>query len=388
MVVAHTTGGQRIQNYLTRVFEGGHRVELVLVEDYKGTVETLLEIRPRIKNDFILLPCDLLTDYPLGRLLERWRVTDARLLCVLTTPIPANFGQQPKESTEPKHRLSDEGGIVVGLDKDRGRILSWAHRDDLEGGEVSLRMALLMRFPYLRLCTDLQDVHLYIFRKDIVASAIDDGIPSMSDAGEDELFNDLFSVREDLVPRLVRRQLGREDYYRVEALIVETGYCVRASTLSALAESSKQMVRMGAASGAVRLISQAAEIGVKAQIGSDSLIGDHSKVGEKSSIKRSVIGNHVVIGNNVKISNSLVLDHTLIEDNVKLEGCIVGTKAVIREKCYLKDCDIGGEHIVERETACKGEILGGSRDIYLDDDPGDVLSGQLENEDGVGGGTM
>ena len=250
----------------------------------------------------------------------------------------------------------------MGLDVDKCRLLSWMFKDDLEEGNVSIPMTTLGRYPMLRLRTDLYDVHFYIFRKSVLITDNDYHGLLDSPAG-----HDLFSIREDFVPQMIRRQLGSADHYRCEAYIIDSGYCLRANTLSALAECGKQLTRI-AASNNIRLISQAAVIGNKAQIGGDSMIGDHSRVGDKSSVKRSVIGNHVQMGSNVKVSNSIVLDGAIIEDGVKLEGCIVGYKSHIQEKSYLKDCDVGGEHLVEKETTCKGEVFGGSREIYLDDD--------------------
>lgn len=47
IVVASATGGQRLQNYLTRIYDGG-RVDLVLVEEYRGTIDALLAVRSRL----------------------------------------------------------------------------------------------------------------------------------------------------------------------------------------------------------------------------------------------------------------------------------------------------------------------------------------------------
>lgn len=264
------------------------------------------------------------------------------------------------------------------------RLLTWILKDDIEDSTLNMSMALLTYYPQVRLCGDLTDVHLYLFRYSLVEMLFEgtliSGSPSQLTGTLPSLNGrNLFSIRQDLVPKLVRKQMGSADHYRCEAIIINTGYyCMRTNTLSSYAECGKQLVRIlgannaaslaqgGAPSTITRLISQAAEIGSKTQIGADSMIGDHSRIGDRSSVKRSIVGNHVNIGNNVKISNSVILDHVIIEDGVKLEGSIVGVKAHIREKSFLKDCDVGPEYIVERESTIKGETLGGSREIYLD----------------------
>jgi translation initiation factor eIF-2B subunit gamma len=347
--VAHSTGGQKVQNYLKRIFDGG-KVDLVLLDEYRGTADALLAIKSRLTTDFLTVSCDLITDYPVSRIIERCRMSEALVTTLLATSTTMAFGQQPKESTELKHRLSDEAGIIVGVDEGTRRALYWMHKDDVEEGIMTFPMALLARYPHLRLHTSLNDVHCYLFRHTILE--------------KEELLAKCFSIREEFIPKLVKRQFGVADQYRCEVLLADNGYCVRANTLSAIAECGKQVTRILGAVG-TRLISQAAELGQKTQIGNDSMIGDQSKVGEKSSVKRSVVGNYVLIGNNVKISNSIVMDYSVVEDNVKLEGCLVGVKAAIREKSHLKDCDVGIEHVVERETTVKGELMGGSREMYI-----------------------
>jgi hypothetical protein len=104
-VVAHTNGSNRIQSYLEREFD--KRINLVVRDEYQGTIEDLRSTRHLIHNDFIVVGCDLITNASLTKYLQRWRLGDARVLCLLTTPVPLNFGQQPKESSEPKHRYSD-----------------------------------------------------------------------------------------------------------------------------------------------------------------------------------------------------------------------------------------------------------------------------------------
>lgn len=240
---------------------------------------------------------------------------------------------------------------MIGLDVKEARALSWIHRDDIEEGNITFPMALLTRYPNVRLHTDLSDAHCYLFRRELFE--------------KEEMLQKMFSLREELIPKLVSRQFGAEDYYRCEVVIASSGYCVRVNTLSSLAEAGKQLTRIMGAAGA-RLVSQAAEIGQKTQIGADSLIGDQSKVGDKASVKRSVVGNYVQIGNNVKISNSIIMDYAVVEDGVKLEGSIVGYKAIVREKSYLKDCDVGCEFSVEAGCTQKGELMGCSREMFIE----------------------
>ena len=98
IVVANIACGQKLQSYFTRIFDGG-RVDLVLLEEYRGTIDALLAVKLKLKHDFLVLNCDLITDFPISRIVERCRMGDFLMTALLTMPMPMNFGQQPKEST-------------------------------------------------------------------------------------------------------------------------------------------------------------------------------------------------------------------------------------------------------------------------------------------------
>lgn len=378
---------------------------------YNGTLPALISIKKRLEGDFLVLPCDFITDLPLSTILESWKTRhhNTGIMSLLSTPFAANFSQQIKEDTstvtglssttttttasgsssnpEPLHRLSDDSGLLIGIDKVGGeRATFWLQKDDIEDDRLSFPMAMLTRYPHISLRTDLIDLHFYIIRR----SMLDDArlFPqSNNPITSSNIFSQLkgqplmpppcpplHSLREDLIPRLVKRQFGSKDEYMFKVLIVDgangangslqTSYCLRANTLSSWAEVNKQVVRRLGQTGE-RLLSQAAEIGKKSQIGQiDTMVGDHSVVGEKSSIKRSCIGKMVRIGHSTKISNSVIMDNVIIGDNCKLEGCIVGPYSIIKGSTHLKDCDVGCGHvIVEEGTIAKGEMFTGAQDV-------------------------
>lgn len=514
IVVVHTSIAARVQHFLSRGFDAGNiqnptfrpssvanssnspatpspvnngiskaaglsaqqdisftrtKPELVAIDEYRGTVDALLTVRRLIRRDCIVLPCDLVTDYPLLRLIEQSRlIDDALFISLLVTPLALNYGQKPKvytgarsgtqsgginmvgkgasgggQSGEPKHRLNDEGGVLVGLGgvcenvyTESRRLLYLKPIDEIDdGGSASFPMALLGRHPILSVRSDLVDTHCYLLRHEFfypsdpkrfqdlfrlsspVHSQLGNQMTSVGSitSSASVIRSKLFSIREELVPRIVTKQFGAQEYHKCAAIVVDSGYyCIRVNTLSALSECSKQLARIAAASQplmnapvvhnptlllgpsvasapsshqhhislsgaapgaqadtknpitACRLISQAAEIGQKTQIGADSMVGDHTIIGDKSSVKRSVLGAHVRIGNNVRISNCLIMDHAVVEGDCKLEGCILGPRASVYDHCQLRDCDVGAEQSVERETVTKGELFGGKHGIFLE----------------------
>ena len=184
----------------------------------------------------------------------------------------------------------------------------------------------------------------------------------------------LFSLREDLIPKVLRRVHRFHSSEGITnkpsstfAVIVESGnYCLRANTLPALMECTRQLMKSGVAGGTGPKVASSAEISPRSQVGNDSLFGESSRLGERSSVKKSVVGSNCSLGSNVKVVNCIVMDGAIIEDGCKLDGCIVGPKALIREKCQLKDCDVAGAFELQKEHTAKGETFGSNRELVED----------------------
>jgi len=293
-------------------------------------------------------------------MLLKFRMDEIDFAALMAAPVPANFGLQPKPEGPDilKHRVPEDGCLLMGLKGDTNKLLCWVDRDDLQDNMIDLPMSMLSTNPDVRLRFDLQDMHCYIFRDAFLNRW-------------DELFGaaceDMFSLREEFIPFLVEHQwdLAPKESYRCALFIAEDDckkYCMRTNSLVAVAEASKQLTRtmcvaFSSPQSPFVLINQAAEIHPKAQIGTDSLIGPHTSIGERSAIKRSVVGKHVRIGKNAKISNCFILDYAVIEDGCKLEGCNIGYKSVVCEKSTLKDCDVASRYTVKKDTSLKCEVL-------------------------------
>lgn len=261
-----------------------------------GTMAALLAARPFIKNDFILLPCDLVTDASLAAMADQHRGKEALVTCLMsvtaTTAASKNGG-------------SDK--LFVGLN---GQQIAFVKRDIDK--HLSVPLSLLRRHPSIALRTDLFDSHCYMFSRDIYEH------PALAKG-------DFYSVREDLIPALVR-------HGSVYAYLHSTGHCLRANTTVALMEANRLLCRPR-----------------------DTLTGENVVLGDRSTFKRSIIGHHVTIGRNVRITNSLLMDHVVIQDNCKLDNVFAAAKSTIRDACELKDCQVGPQYVIERETAATGE---------------------------------
>ena len=371
--------------------------------EYNGSLAALLSVRHRLKHDFIVVGCDLITDAPLSRLADLHRSNDALLTCLFSGPQASGLLSAPPAATgndapltDPRYLASLAGEeLLVALDMSTlsnvpnsssfscRLVYAAPQADSLDetNSHLPVKMSTICRYPRLRLRTDLIDPHVYLFSPAIFKE-IHAIISGPLEAQQDESENDtqelavpasLFSLREDFIPKLMRRIHRFSNSSGLNsvpsctfAYVVDSGnYCLRANTLPALLESTRQIMKSANFSAAQR-VAPSAEIPPRSQVGNDSMFGEGSKLGERSSIKKSVVGANCSIGSNVKIINCIVMDGAVIEDGCKIEGCIVGLRAIVREKSQLKDCDIAGGFCIEKETIAKAETFGSNRELVED----------------------
>lgn len=348
----------------------------------------------------MVLSCDLITDAPLSKMADLHRSKGALMTCLLSGPQASGLlttnvtvGSSDSSLTDPRYLASLAGEeLLVALDMSTMNTLTDSSHSisscdliycapqadslDESNTHLPIKMSTLFRYPKMRLRTDLLDPHCYIFSLGIFGQIeeIINGRNRQETVQEAELVvpASLFSLREDLIPKVLRR-IHR--FHSSEgickrpsstfAVIVDSGnYCLRANTLPALLEATRQLMKSSALNQ--QKIATSAEISSRSQVGNDSLFGEASRLGERSSIKKSVVGNNCVIGNNVKVVNCIVMDGAVVEDGCKLDGCIIGPKAILKEKCQLKDCDVAGGFELPREQTAKGETFGSNRELVED----------------------
>ncbi|KAG1407640.1 hypothetical protein G6F60_002057 [Rhizopus arrhizus] len=319
-----------------------------------------------MQRDFIVIPCDLITELNPRDLLDAHRVHNPTFTALFYEP----------GSTEASSK-DDEPLPYVGIDPTQNALVYKTHRSEDE--DFSMRMSLLKKFPRVRVHTDLQDAHLYIFKRWVIDILADK--------------ENVESISEDLIPLLVKCQYQRKLVEReniekysstyhdllVNALSLSTtqsvdidpsfktnptdsnfkspiksyvhvyrdGFCGRGNTIASYSELNRYVTKQGA-----NIIRQptTAEIAPRTQVGNDSVIGEYTKIDEKSSVKKSCVGAHCIIGKNVKIANSVIMDHVVISDNVKIDGCVICHHATILDKAVMKDCEVAGGYTVDKDN--------------------------------------
>jgi len=291
------------------IIEGGSHISIVGLENpIQGTIEALRAVRPNLHSDFILLSCDLISEFPLYPMIDQHRTSNSLVTVMLCgSDKPAGKGEESS-----RHEDLEENQVYAGMDESRKNLLYLVGKADIEDS-INFRMSLLSRYPCILLRTNLTDAHCYIFRKDFL---------EMFDSGLLLGNRNLFSVREELIPRMVKHQVigpkscskQPEAQHRASSAcavrLVDGEFCVRVNNLKHYVEANRYICK----NSSQPRVSPSAEVNQKSQIGNDSLVGDFSKTGEKTSVKKSIIGHNVCIGKNVKISNSIIMDKVIIED--------------------------------------------------------------------------
>ncbi|KAF9190686.1 hypothetical protein BGZ51_008328 [Haplosporangium sp. Z 767] len=381
IVVSLTSGSKKLGHYLDRVYEGSLHITMEVVDDNTGTADALASIKDKIKTDFIVMSCDLLTDLIPHQVLDMHRSEDPTVTALFFEPNKGEGG--PSGSSKVK-----EVTQFVGIDASNSQLVYLNNSDDMDSDEFSLRLSLLSKHPVMNISRLLQDGHLYVFKRWVI-----DLIVEVSHK------RTMASIKEHVLPLLVKSQYQRVLADRegvtkaVEAsmaanpniqklalslsttqppmddeetqdgewksavnckafVIPKEVYCGRANTIPNYFEVNRYYTKI-----TDKVRNPGATNQVQTQVGADSLIGDDTKIGDRSSVKKSTIGSHITIGKNVKIVNSIVMDHAIIEDNVKLEGCIICSGSKVCEKSTLKDCEVGGGFRVEKETTARNEQL-------------------------------
>lgn len=397
----------------------------------RGTMAALWAAREHIKSDFLLLPCDLCTDAPLALMADMHRSRNALVTCLM-------LRRQQVQETQTSSKLDQSASVgvsgisnlfhgddpalisnagtqqIIGLD---GTLVCYSKRVN-HGSLVNLPLSMLSAHPHLHTRSDLQDMHCYMFSKDLFEHPVIKAQMNMTGArsvvtssSSRGLYHfstpamaPFYSVKEHLIPALVKT--GHVHAFIVEKRLTKTtgqttgtlvamsksacyvDYCLRANTPGALIEANRIISVITAKKQADIATNTSASTSGSGQPSdkkgskkqqqtqqqpwqqaqqyppsapltncTESLVGDNISLGDRSAIRKSTVGNHVTIGKSVKLTNCLIMDHVVIQDNCKLDSVIAGSKSTIRDMCTMRDCIIGPEYVVERETMLTGEAL-------------------------------
>ncbi|KAI0733224.1 UDP-3-O-glucosamine N-acyltransferase [Fomitopsis betulina] len=407
-----------------------------------GTGTILRHFANRIKQDFVLLPCDFVppASLSLTQVLNKFR-TDSTYDGAIATTLFYE-GRKPEKGSS-----TDEWGVVptptpIVWNAKSDTLLHIDTPDDADRNSeaIELRMSLLTKYPRVKLSATLMDSHVYVCRRRVL------------DVLQDKAGID--SIREEFIPWLCKPQYQRtkqekygrvlnpvtnalkqelalkhstlhskasvhlarneeflhsppsddqnqehnralvpdedEDEVRIPASLriglvthrAEGGYTSRANNLHAYLDLNRHFLSRHSYSLPIDQESRA-KIDQKAQISSDSIVGHSTRVEERTTIKKSVVGNHCVIGKMVKIAGCVIQDHCVIADGAKIDGCILGKGTKVGEKAELSKCVTQCGYEVSAGGSARNEKLDVSdwTAAQTSEDDDDEESGEDESEE-------
>lgn len=353
------------------------------------------ELLERIHGDFVLLPCDFITDIPPQIFIDQYRNRDSNNLAMTF------YYKNVLESTDKKQQSSKQFFTIYSGNEDadaRPVLLDVYPTEDVKKTKyLQVRTHLLWNYPNTTVSTKLENSFIYFCshelcqllterkpkdsaknhqQKDDDGNGDDDdgdGEPSKEHdkkvpdttikpsyfRQENRLMRDplncsksLGKIFRDLARRSWQHSTPRETIGMF--ILPEVGFFVRSNNLHTFAEANRYILRIKAQTLATSTQTTTASASA---IGADAVVGYNCTILEKSNIKLSAIGPGCKIGNRCRIAGSILLPDVTIEDEVILENVVIGPNAVIGKKSKLTNCYVEGYYHVDPKSNLKGETL-------------------------------
>lgn len=326
---------------------------------------------PNNKKNFVILPCDFITDVPPQVLIEVYRGNSDENIG-LSLFYNNNFENIDKKVLKTNYTVysNQENGNMVLLDmysKDFVTIDKF----------LKIRTQLLWRYPQTLISTKLLDSFIFFMNWKCRINYI-----NKENEINKELINDVQLKRPI---NKIKRDLSRNSWKHSNCkstiglfALPEGSLFTRCNNLPVYMEMNRYYLKDNAKFNPNKHNNNSKENKNSATIGSDCIIGNNSELGERTNVKRSVIGNNVIIGKKCRISGCILLDGINIEDDVQLENCIIGKNVKMESKCRLVNCNVEGSYTVGKNVNLKGETL---KNISLDELSDGVLYESESNDE-------
>lgn len=344
------------------------------------------ELLERIKGDFVLLPCDFITDVPPQIFIDQYRNRDSNNLAM--TFYYKNF----LESTDKKQTGKQFFTLYSSNESSDARpvLLDVYPMADVKKSKyLQVRTHLLWSYPNTTISTKLENSFVYFCSHDLCQLLAERKVGEGSTTQQDEeVQEDSSKDRDDddmldttIKPNYFRqenqllkdpinchkslgkifRDLARRSWQHSKPretvgmfILPEVGAFFRANNLHAYTEANRFILRIKAQALATNTQTTTASASA---IGADAVVGHNCTILEKSNIKLSAIAAGCKIGNRCRIAGSILLPNVTIEDEVILENVIIGPNGTIGKKSKLTNCYVEGYYNVDPKSTLKGETL-------------------------------
>ncbi|KAH8348041.1 hypothetical protein KR084_003415 [Drosophila pseudotakahashii] len=348
-----------------------------------GTADSLRYIYDKIKSDFIVLSCDLVSNVSLYPLINKFREHDAALALLL---FPSGF-ESDVVMPGPKSKHKPERD-VIGIHAATQRLAFVSAASDCEE-TLNIHRHLLKNRGRLDVYSRLVDAHVYVLkkwvidylrRKENISTFKGEFLPHLikkqhskkppkavqdttSEVGvvtknEDNVLHYVpHSILDQKITQtsLFNQSLSQVPYhgdvvrcYGIQAPKEAIGVRVN-NTLSFLAINRKLASIWNELCGEKHpLISPGAL--VKSTQTKEIIAADNAKLSEKTSLNYSVFGPNCIINPKNIVANSLIMSNAVVEEGCNIDNCIIGHRAQVKSGSVLKNCIIGPNYVVEEGT--------------------------------------
>ncbi|VWU50967.1 translation initiation factor eIF-2B subunit gamma, putative [Hepatocystis sp. ex Piliocolobus tephrosceles] len=355
-----------------------------------GSIQSLLQIKNKIKSDFIVVNCDILGFVDFYSLANLFRGENAMCaILFLENNKEANDKNQKQNKEE---YLNLENNVWVCIDKN-SKVVSI--KDSLsikQNGKLKINKINLQYHKNFILKTDLIDSHVYIFKNyvlDIMEKKTNftsikyDLIPYLVNIQNTPKAAEFYSKSEfkfnmyktlineyeerEGIPEFTNmdRELCGSDVYNenVEHVVCYiqpkiNGFCQRINNIQNffMANLLFCVMRIDQLKNVVPayfyFLPSDKHISYR-----DCIISSEFEHEDNIRLKKSVLGTNVKIKKNSFVSKSVFMDNITINENCHIYNSIICDNVVIEDNCKLIDCIVRKNNVIEKNSSFEKETL-------------------------------
>ncbi|KAK9359407.1 nucleotide-diphospho-sugar transferase [Lipomyces starkeyi] len=358
VVVCSSGAEQPISKYITLGYNSmqtskSMKVEVVAHDGETGSIVKAL--KDKIKLDFILLPCDFITDLPPQTVVDIHRNQPLKT-------IGTGIWYKNSLDTMDKQTLKPDLTIHTPVSNPHPQLLDIYPRPKANN-QLHVRMSMLWEYPQATISTSLLESFIYVFSRKALDHDFGDADTASSITVTSEKGGGGESLKWKKPWTSVVRDFARDSWRHAKSadrdtvgmyVVPKEHSFIRCKSVSAYLEANRLILKQSSYT-----LPPTTATANGAAIGRDSLVGIGTVMEEKTSVKRSIVGADCIFGRECRLSGCVVMDGVVLGDGVHLDNCIIGNGVIIEDKARLVGCTVEGRYVVRKATQSKNEILRG-----------------------------